>query len=86
MRSIKRRPPPLNFTPDEPKGRTAAEERARKAIGPTPKPVPLRPPMTTDGDALLGLSPATRKGAPDLGLARHAYLFALIASLSWAGR
>ncbi len=84
MRSIKRRPPPLNFTPDEPKGR-GAEDRGRSGLGPTPKPVSLRAAPANKAEPMLGLSPATRRGAPDLGLARHAYLFAAIASLAWAG-
>ena len=87
MRSNKRRSlQPLNFTPDEPpKGRTAGEERTRGgAIGPTPKPVSLRAPEP-EPDVALGLSPATRRGPPDLGLARYVYLFASIAAFAWAG-
>ncbi len=84
MRSSKRRSPqPLNFTPDEPqKGRSSPD---RSGFGPMPKPVSLRAPLPEPTDALLGVSPATRRGAPDLGLARHAYLFAAVASLAWAG-
>ena len=83
MRSSKRQPQPLNFTPDEPPKARAAPDRG--GFGPMPKPTSLRPPLPEPSDALLGVSPATRRGAPDLGLAHHAYLFAAVASLAWAG-
>lgn len=85
MRSKRKVVQPLNFTPDEPKGR-AAEERTRPGLGPTPKPVSLRPQSPPDEqETMLGLSPATRLGPPPLGWARHVYLYAAIAAVAWAG-
>ena len=83
MRSSKKRPPePLNFTPDEAaKTRSAPEERVRPASA---KAAVRRTPAADLG-ATPGLSPATHAGPPDLGLARHAYLFAAVAAFAWAG-
>ena len=83
MRSSKKRPPePLNFTPDEAaKTRPAPEERVRSAS----TKAAARRTSGADLGATPGLSPATHAGPPDLGLARHAYLFAAIAAFAWAG-
>ena len=83
MRSSKKRPPePLNFTPDETaKPRTAPEERVRPASAKAA----VRRTAAADLGATPSLSPATHAGPPELGLARHAYLFAAVAAFAWAG-
>jgi hypothetical protein len=81
MRSSKRRVvQPLNFTPDEPKGR-GAQERSRPELPPMPKPVALRPSGEPEGGDADG--PRRAPGLP--GWARRAYLYAALASVTWAG-
>lgn len=101
MRARKRVHPPLNFTPLVPSEDSAAREapretvRPRDAAGLPPKPktpsklkaqpMPADPPPLEPTATPLSVSRGSVKRAPDLGIARHAYLVAGLASVGWAG-
>ena len=100
MRARKRVPTPLNFTPEDPTTRESTRSRSSASLGtelpskPTPaverKTRVKATPEIESAEAEtkpveLGTSRASVKRAPDLGIARHAYLIAGLAAVGWAG-